>query len=103
MCVVPMPPKPPDLTPYGHRAPPEWLSLGRHGPILRRPSLIPFMELPRHMGYNGTTLANKGMCHTTRLPGPSGRFYWPRRVTSGTHTPTMSKKRKGHSIQTAIL
>jgi hypothetical protein len=103
MCVVPMPPKAPHLTPYGHRAPPEWLSLGRDGPKLRSPSLIPFMELPRRMGYNGTTLANKGICHTTNLPGPSGRFYWPSWVTSGTHTPTMSKNQPGHAIRTALL
>ena len=59
MCVVPMPPKPPDLTPYCHRAPPDWLSLGRDGPILRSPSLIPFMELPWRMGYNGTINTGK--------------------------------------------
>ena len=29
------------------------------GQILRNPSLIPFMELPLGMGYNGTGVANK--------------------------------------------
>jgi hypothetical protein len=60
MCFLPMPPKRPDLTPYGHGALPEWLSLRRDAAqIPRNPSLIPFMELPLGMGYNGTGVANK--------------------------------------------
>jgi hypothetical protein len=49
MCFLPMPPKRPDLTPYGHGALPEWLSLRRDGPNTTQP--LPYTIYGTTLGY----------------------------------------------------